>query len=312
MENSTRLSNVRAWRMFMRTFGRLKAVADRALSKTDLKPTQSNILIELNLYPKQTHRQLANSLGMQPGQVSKAVQSLMREELVLREPTRLKNQVSLSLSQAGRIEAEKLDRLVDQAIDKEHADLPPLEQENLARYWVAPEGAAPGTSDAMEIKLRAMKADDVGWLIAQLTDDMPAVPWRERYVAEVASNISRFLTQPTFDRTFLSIACLGTQRAGACLLMIDPDALDARIELLFVARQTRRLGIASQLVEKALKLAKELGYYGVTFSSLEGRRDLDLFLRSCGFKRSQETFVRRDFGRSETMRSYKCSISKLP
>ncbi len=300
-----------AMRLTLRFHSRLMASIDRELAGSQTTLTERRILLELMLFPQQTHRALATSLGMTPSQVSRGVKGLLENEMIISEPATHRKQIFLMLSPAGQKLAEELDGQFDIALTNQYHKLDEEGQHNMLSTTVRAEPNPLWVQRHEQVKLEPMTPKDAAWLFSRLIDTMHDIIARDSYAADLAAIVSSYLKQPTYDLPLRSVAYQGPVRLGACLMRHDADDIHSRIALIFVSPEARRKGVGTQLLGQSLKEAKLLTMSRVTAEIPEHQTDVDALLRKSGFTRLRTSKERFLYGISKKVRNYEYDVGLL-
>ena len=288
--NSKFQTGLPALRLSLRQHARLQAGVERSLAGLEYTLSQCRVLVELLMFPGLTHKQVAISLGAPASQVSRAVKPLLKADLICSEPARKSNQVRLSLTGRGHLVAREIDRMMDAALNEEFKQLSEDEQSNMFIRWNETDPGSEWVNDRSELGLRPLVMSNLGWILKELEPIARRLPYKDRFLVDVADQVVRYMRQPTYDLSpLLAVAHSGPVPFGVCLLRHDPDDVQARIELLYVSPAVRRQGVATKLVRQAIAEAKNLAMTRVTVTTRDERTGLEPFLRALGFKRAAET-----------------------
>ncbi|SAL21609.1 TDP-fucosamine acetyltransferase [Caballeronia telluris] len=287
-----------AVRRFNHFYSRYTRGLQECLRQSAFSMAEVRVLQALVYDPPQTAAQIARSLGLDTGYLSRLLTRFERNGLLVRLPSidDARKHV-LILTKAGRTAFDEigagsivevsatLDRLAEgeraqlmsSMADIERLLSPPVNQER--------------------VRLRSPRRGDFGWIVercAQLASRDNAGPDMETRAASV---VTRFLDSPSHaTQDARPSACWIAEqdhgsRIGAAILMRVSERL-ARIELLFVEPGARRQGLGSRLVDACSRFAVDAGCEQLSCSFDEAHADLRGFVVSRGFAAANEGWQR--------------------
>ena len=114
------------------------------------------------------------------------------------------------------------------------------------------------------IQFRPLALGDAGWIIHRHGVAIaPEFGWGMGFEAMCAQILADFITNfdPASEQSW--IATRGDEILGS-LFLVRADATTAKLRLLYVEKASRGLGLATQLLQRAIAFAREKGYATIT------------------------------------------------
>jgi DNA-binding MarR family transcriptional regulator/GNAT superfamily N-acetyltransferase len=258
-------AQVEALRRFNRFYTRRIGVLEEGLLASPFTLTQARILFELGTRPTLTAGELVEILGLDPGYLSRILQSFVEQSLVARQRSEQdRRRAQLSLTTKGRTAFRELDRKSRRSTSEMLASLTSSQRQRLlgAVTSVQETLSDPGTPREVTITVREHRIGDVGWAIERhgrlYAEEFG---WNSEFEALVATLFARFATNYDPASEHFWIAEVGGERVG-CVFVVrnekDPDA--AQLRCLLVDPRARGLGLGRRLVEECLRFARSAGY----------------------------------------------------
>jgi len=256
---------VAAVRAFNRFYTAKLGVLEQQLLNSPYSLTEARILYELAHRARPTATAIGAELGLDPGYLSRILQSFDESGLISRTASPAdRRQVLLALTAKGRAAIAKLDRA---SHDEVKAMLRSLAAGDAARLQQAmatirrllgePGQPHPAT-------LRPPRPGDIGWVVqshgALYAADYGFDSSFEALVAEIAG---KFLA--TFDRSRERcwIAEIDGAPVGSVFLVRHTDQI-AKLRLLLVDPAGRGQKLGYRLVDECITFARQCGYRGIT------------------------------------------------
>jgi len=262
-DSSGRIAAVRA---FNRFYTRKLGVLDQHLSKSPYSLSEARVLYELAHRDELAAKEIGSELGLDPGYLSRIVQSFEESGLVTRKPLPADRlQFRLSLTAKGRQAFAKLNK----ASQNDVADmLAPLSTDDTRRLTEAMATIEhllePARDQRAPFLLRSHRVGDMGWVASrQGIAYAEEYGWDISYEALVAEICAQFVKSYDPSREHCWIAETGGEPVGSVFLVKSSDKV-AKLRLLMVERKARGLGVGRALVEQCIRAAREKGYSKMT------------------------------------------------
>ena len=282
--------HIAAVRAFNRFYTRKLGVLDQHLGKSPFSLSEARVLYELAHRDALAAKEIGNELGLDPGYLSRIVQSFDEKGLITRRPLPAdRRQYQLSLTAKGRQTFAKLNLNSQNEVAAMLAQLSVSDATRLTQAMAAIEAVLDqGQSQPAAFMLRSHRIGDMGWVISRQGAAYAAdYGWDISYEALVAEICAQFIKTYDAAREHCWIAEVGGEPVGSIFLVKATDEI-AKLRLLQVEKKARGLGIGRALVEQCIQGARERGYSKMTLwtqSILVAARGI---YQSAGFKLVKE------------------------
>jgi DNA-binding MarR family transcriptional regulator/GNAT superfamily N-acetyltransferase len=248
--------------------------------------TEVRVLYELAHRDDPTASEIAQSLALDPGYLSRLLTSFRKRKLVTATPDANDRRHSrLRLTAAGRRAFAPLDR---DARDAVVGLLEPLGVGERARVLDAMRTirrTLDRDAASESFTLREHRPGDMGWIVhrhgALYAEEYG---YDERFEALVAEIVARFIKKLDRKRERCWIAERDGQIVGT-IFVVAKSKTTAKLRLLLVEPSARGLGLGSRLVAEVVRFSRDAGYKRIelwTQSELVAARRL---YEAAGFKR---------------------------
>lgn len=257
---------IQAVRAFNRFYTRKLGVLDQQLMKSPFALSEARVLYEIAHGGGQSAKEIGLLLGLDPGYLSRIVQSFADGGLILREPLSSdRRQYQLTLTAKGRQAFTRLERMSQ---DDVGAMLQPLKSEDrrtlteamatIERLLSVTGGPAPVAT------LRAPRPGDMGWIV----QSHGALYAREYgfnadFEALVADIVGAFLKSHDPARERCWIADIDGRPVGSVFVVDSGDKV-AKLRLLLLDPSARGQGLGQRLVSECITFARACGYRRMT------------------------------------------------
>lgn len=294
------LPRAEAVRHFNRFYTQHIGVLHECLQKSPFSLTEVRVLRELSLGTASTATELARTLGLDSGYLSRLLTSFERRRLITRRQSEADARQSLlAMTPAGHAAYAPLEIA---AIDEVRSVLNALSapgQEQLVDAMRTIERLLDRTPPRGPVSLREPKAGDYGWLVcrqarlfcAEYGSDMGFEVFAAQEIADFARERNR-----DRERAMCWVAEEHQTTVGAAFVAALSDRA-ARMRLLYVEPEARGRGIGTLLVAQSIGFARRAGYETLALTTWgvpgDGRR---VFERA-GFE-CVATDPERRFGRN--------------
>jgi DNA-binding MarR family transcriptional regulator/GNAT superfamily N-acetyltransferase len=281
---------IAAVRAFNRFYTRKLGVLDQRLGKSPFSLSEARVLYELAHRDDLAAKEIGNELGLDPGYLSRIVQSFDEKGLITRKPLPAdRRQYQLSLTAKGRQTFAKLNLGSQNEVAAMLARLSAGDTTRLTRAMATIEDVLePSRSKPAAFMLRSHRVGDMGWVISKQAAAYAAdYNWDISYEALIAEICAQFIKNYDPAREHCWIAEAGGEPIGSVFLVKATDEI-AKLRLLQVEKKARGLGVGRALVEQCIQGARERGYSRMTLwtqSILVAARGI---YQSAGFKLVKE------------------------
>lgn len=290
---------VDAVRRFNRAYTRRIGVLRDDFLKSPYSLAEARVLYELANRKNPTAGEIGAELGLDHGYLSRILRGFHERGLIIKTPSpNDRRQSLLSLTVKGRMAFSPLDQRSHNEVAAMIGKLSMADQNRLVAAMGTIEhmlGETP--SPQIPYVLRPPRPGDMGWIVSRhgaLYGE--EYGWDERLEALTAEIVAAFVRNQDHKRERCWIAERDGENVGSVFLVKETDEV-ARLRLLLVEPNARRLGIGARLVEEALRFARETRYRTIklwTHSVLTAARHV---YERAGFKLI-ESNEHNEFGRT--------------
>ncbi|GAB2704746.1 bifunctional helix-turn-helix transcriptional regulator/GNAT family N-acetyltransferase [Nocardia thraciensis] len=252
--------HIAAVREFNRRYTRLIGVLHEHLVDSEFSLTEGRILFELNHFGPAEVVTLRQSLGLDPGYLSRILSRFESAGLVLRQRSETDGRRQLvRLTERGAAAFADLNERSSHDVAALLASHPPNDRDRLVNAMRTIEHILDGRAGA-PFTIRDPRPGDYGWVIGRNAALYAAeYGWNGDYETLVARIVADFLEtrEPQSERAW--IAEQDGEPVG-CVFCVREDDTTARLRLLLVEPSARGLGVGRALVEECLRFATNAGY----------------------------------------------------
>ncbi len=284
MTDSAALRRAEAVRHFNRFYTKHIGALHERLQKSAFSLTEVRVLHELARGRAQTATVLGRNLGLDSGYLSRLLTSFERRNLITRRPSESDARQSLiALTDEGHAAYEPLDTAAIEEVLSALERLAESSQEQLIGAMKLVERLLDDQPRRGIITLRAPRAGEYGWLVyRQAVLFASEHSWDQSFEGLLAKTVADF----TLNRDPVRGACWIAEQdhsiVGSAMVMAV-SATIARIELLYIEPDMRRLGIGTQLVDECVRFAKRAGYTKLTLATVTTLEESRRLCERAGF-----------------------------
>jgi DNA-binding MarR family transcriptional regulator/GNAT superfamily N-acetyltransferase len=281
-----------AWIAAVRRFNRFYTRHIGVLRKTFLDSPYSlgeaRVLYEMASNRSPTASQIARTLGLDAGYLSRVLRNFEKHGLIERKTSsKDARQSHLALSARGKKAFAPLEARSQQNAGGMLARLTPADQARLIAAMGTIETLLDGKQPAEphgSYVLRAPRPGDFGWIVKRHAElYAEEYRWIEPFEGVCAQIVADFVNKYDSRRERCWIAEIDGENVGTVMVVKD-SANVARLRLLLVDPKARGLGLGARLTEEAIRFARDAGYERITLwthSVLTAARHI---YRKAGFK----------------------------
>ncbi|MDA9504110.1 MarR family transcriptional regulator [Bradyrhizobium sp. CCBAU 11386] len=258
--------HIAAVRAFNRFYTRKLGVLDQHLGRSPFSLSEARVLYELAHRDDLAAKEIGIELGLDPGYLSRIVQSFDEKGLITRRPLPAdRRQYQLSLTAKGRQTFAKLNLSSQNEVAAMLARLSPSDATRLTQAMATIEAVLDQRrSQPAAFMLRSHRVGDMGWVISRQAAAYAAeYNWDISYEALVAEICAQFIKTYDAAREHCWIAEAGGEPIGSIFLVKATNEI-AKLRLLLVEKKARGLGVGRALVEQCIQGARERGYSKMT------------------------------------------------
>jgi len=288
-DNATN-EQIAAVRAFNRFYTRKLGVLDQHLGNSPFSLSEARVIYELAHRDDVSAKEIGNELGLDPGYLSRIVQSFDEKGLITRKPLPAdRRQYQLCLTAKGRQTFATLNLGSQNEVAAMLAPLSADDAKRLTQAMATIEAVLEQRrSQPTAFMLRSHRIGDMGWVVSRQAAAYAAdYNWDISYEALVAEICAQFIKTYDAAREHCWIAEVGGEPVGSIFLVKATNEI-AKLRLLQVEKKARGLGVGRALVEQCIQGARERGYSRMTLwtqSVLVAARGI---YQSAGFKLVKE------------------------
>jgi len=259
---------VGAIRRFNRFYTQKIGVLEESLLQSPFTLGQVRVLYELTHRERPTATELAKTLALDAGYLSRMLRGFERSNLMEKRPSPADGRQSLlSLTELGRRTFLPLDLRAQKEIGAMLKHLSGSEQRQLITAMHTIErllGAGAAAESRTPYILRSHQPGDMGWVVHRHgVLYAQEYGWDERFEALVAEIVAKFVQNYDPKRERCWIAEKDGEIAGSVFLVQESKTI-AKLRLLLVEPSARGLGIGGRLVSECARFARNAGYRKIT------------------------------------------------
>jgi DNA-binding MarR family transcriptional regulator/predicted N-acetyltransferase YhbS len=251
-------------RRFNRFYTSLVGALQDRLLDSDLNLPEVRVLYELANVGKATSSNLAKSLGLDAGYLSRLVSKLEKRHLLERRPDQVDGRAQwLELTRKGKDTFAELDERSQAEVRALLEGVPPSVKAEVLAAAFTIESAFGADQPRAPLVLRGPGPGDLGWVVQRHGAIYAAdFGWYERFEAHVARIVAEFAGGANPAKEACWIADIEGEPVGSVFLLRKDD-LTAQLRLLLVEPRARGRGVGRSLVNECLRFASRKGYRAV-------------------------------------------------
>jgi DNA-binding MarR family transcriptional regulator/GNAT superfamily N-acetyltransferase len=293
-------ADVAAFRRFNRMYTRVIGTLDEGLLGTGFSLAEGRVIYELATRAEPNAKEIAESLGMDSGYLSRLLAKLESAALVNRKPsTRDSRRSDIVLTRQGKSAFAKLNSLSEKQAAKILEELVVADRSRLIQSMKTIEHVLVKTGNSEPpFVLRSHRPGDMGWVVSR-----EGAIYAEEYgfdssfEALVASIVADFLTNFDPQRERCWIAEMEGHPVGHIFLMRHPkSSTTAKLRLFLVESNVRGKGLGHALVGECIQFARKAGYRKITLWTQSELHAAQHIYKTAGFHLMKEE-PHHSFGR---------------
>jgi DNA-binding MarR family transcriptional regulator/GNAT superfamily N-acetyltransferase len=262
-------ARVAAVRRFSRFYTRRLGILQDPFLQTSFSLTEARVLYELAHRDKPTATEIADTLGLDRGYLSRILRGFMERDLVYKTSSREDGRQNLlSLTSRGRMSFAAIDKRSQDDVASILAKIPAGEQDRVVSAMGAIERLLDASHDPERKQpayvLRPPATGEMGWVVARHAAlYAQEYGWGVRFEGLCAEIVAQMIAghDPARDRHL--IADIDGEPVGSVFCVKETDQV-ARLRLLLVEPKARGLGIGARLVDECIRFARDAGYRKMT------------------------------------------------
>lgn len=259
-------SQIAAVRGFSRFYTSKLGIIEPKLLDSPWTLQEARIIYEIAQRPGCTATDLARTLGLDAGFLSRTLQALQRRQIVARKASKADRRASeIALTAKGRAAFAALDSCSRREVASLLGKLDQAERAAVVDAMTVIEHAfEPPAQKRVPFLLRSHRPGDIGWVVSRHgAVYAQEYGWDTSFEALVAEITAQFIKGFDASREHCWIAEIEGQPVGSIFLVKGSDEI-AKLRLLLVDKKARGLGVGRALTEQCIRFARDAGYASIT------------------------------------------------
>lgn len=288
MASAADIAQVRA---FNRFYTRIIGLLDEGMHQTLHTLAEARVIYELGKDGVTTAAQIAATLNMDRGQMSRIMAKLVDQGLVALLPRVGDGRSApVALTPEGRAVSQRFNAMSDEAAARTLLDpFSPFEQRDLIGAMRRIEAILAEPED-LPLVIRPHRVGDIGWLIhRQAVLYHLEQGWNGEFEALIARIYAEFEHAPATQPKSLWVAEQGGEVAGSVFVQAaaGEDGV-AQLRMLYVEPMFRGQGLGRRLVDEAVGFARASGYRRIKLWTQDCLGSARRIYEAAGFSLSHE------------------------
>jgi DNA-binding MarR family transcriptional regulator/N-acetylglutamate synthase-like GNAT family acetyltransferase len=247
---------VAAIRRFNRFYTRQIGALRKGYLDSPFSLAEARVLYELFTHPSLTASDIAGSLDLDPGYLSRVLAAFEKRGLISRTASKHDaRQSHIKLTARGRRAFAPLEK---RSQDHAAAMLKKLDAENQSRLvgaMTSIEALLGAPQPKREYILRGPRHGDFGWIVSRHAElYAEEYDWVAPFEGLCAQIVADYVNNYDPEK----------ERVGCVMLVKDKEPGVARLRLLLVDPKARGLGLGTRLVDECIRFARAAGYTKMT------------------------------------------------
>jgi DNA-binding MarR family transcriptional regulator/GNAT superfamily N-acetyltransferase len=283
---------VASFRQFNRKYTRFLGTLNNRYLQTDFSLAEGRVLYELATRANLQAREVAETLGLDAGYLSRILTNFKKAGLVTRTTARDDRRASnLQITERGRAVVRTLNLRAGKQAAAILKKLSANQRAEFSRALNTVEQIVleqkPGAS---EITLRNHRPGDMGMVVhLEGAGYVEQFGWDMMFEALVSRIVADFLERFDSARERCWIAEMDRRHVGHIFLVQHPEQGDtAKLRLLYVDPAARGKGLGQKLVAECIQFAREAGYRKITLWTQSILTAAHRIYQSAGFRLVRE------------------------
>jgi DNA-binding MarR family transcriptional regulator/GNAT superfamily N-acetyltransferase len=311
-EDATLAQDAAAFRQFNRVYTRFLGTLSEGFLRTEFSLAEGRVIYELaNRRPAAQAREIGETLGLDPGYLSRILTKLEKAGLVTRRTSKRDSRASdLQLTARGRAVFRTLNtRAEEQARDFLQALPPPARTDFTAAVRTMERSVTGKQPPPSSWTLRTHRPGDMGMVVAlEGAGYVEQFGWDGTFESLVARIVADFIDRFNPERERCWIAEMDGRPVGHIFLVQHPEQPDtAKLRLLYVDPSARGLGLGQALVDECVRFARESGYQKIVLWTQSILTAAHRLYQNAGFRLVDEQ-PHHSFGKDLTGQTWELSL----
>jgi DNA-binding MarR family transcriptional regulator/GNAT superfamily N-acetyltransferase len=259
---------VAAFRQFNLDYTRFLGTLNDHYLHTEFSLVEGRVLYELATHSRLQAKEIAESLGLDAGYLSRILAKFTKAGLVTRTTAKDdRRAANLQITEHGRAVVRTLNLRADRQATGVLKKLSAAQRTEFSRALNTVEQIVLDRAPtASSIVLRNHRAGDMGMVVhLEGAGYVEQFGWDNTFEALAARIVADFLERFDSKRERCWIAEMGDRHVGHIFLVQHPEQRDtAKLRLLYVDPAARGMGLGQRLVNECVQFAREAGYKKIT------------------------------------------------
>jgi DNA-binding MarR family transcriptional regulator/GNAT superfamily N-acetyltransferase len=301
---------IQAVRAFNRMYTKVIGVLEERMLSTPYSLTEVRVLFELAHRDSMPVTLLRQTLGLDPGYLSRLLARFESDGLVARERSASDARAQVvALTAAGKDVFGKLDTLSSEQVGELLASLSEQNQRRLVQAMDVIRGQLGDRPRPDTMVLRAPGVGDFGWVIHRHgAVYAQEYGWDASFEGLTARVVADYLDDHDPQREAAWVADLHGEPAG-CVFCVRKDDHTAKLRLLLVEPSARGHGVGSRLVKECVRFARGAGYRAMELWTVDVLVAARRIYQHEGFRLVAEEKARH-FGRELVGQTWRLELSR--
>ncbi len=255
-----------AVRRFNRFYTRQIGVLRKGYLGSPFSLAEARVLYELFRRRSQTASEIAATLDLDQGYLSRVLNAFEKRGLISRTASKQDaRQSHLTLSARGRKAFAPIEKRSESSAGAMLRPLADSDQARLVGAMATIETLLNAPAEKREYVLREPRHGDFGWIVTRHAElYAKEYGWVEPFEGLCAQIVADFVNNYDPKKERCWIAELNGENVGCVMLVKDKQPGVARLRLLLVDPKARGLGLGGRLVDECVKFSRKAGYESVT------------------------------------------------
>ncbi len=289
-----------AFRSFNRAYTRFLGTLNDHYLRTDYSLAEGRVMYELATHHRLQAKEIAETLGLDPGYLSRILRKLERAGLVARTTASGDKRASdLTLTPQGHAAVHILNQRADIQARAVLDKLSATQRVQFEQALNTIESTVLDTRpEAASLVVRTHRPGDMGMVVhLEGTGYIEQFGWDDTFEALVARIVADFIANFDATRERCWVAEMDGVHVGHIFLVRHPEQPHtAKLRLLYVDPAARGMGLGARLVDECVSFARSAGYKKITLWTQSILAAAHRIYQAAGFRLVREE-PHRSFGK---------------
>jgi DNA-binding MarR family transcriptional regulator/GNAT superfamily N-acetyltransferase len=259
-------TRVSAVRRFNRFYTRQIGVLRKQYLGSPFSLAEARVLYELFTHPTRTASEIAASLDLDQGYLSRVLNAFEKRGLISRKVSEKDaRQSHISLTARGRRIFAPINKRSQDDAAQMLKKLVASDQSRLVGAMTTIETLLGAPEQKREYILREPRHGDFGWMVTRHAElYFKEYGWGAPFEGLCAEIVADYVNKHDPKKEACWIAELNGENVGCVMVVKDTEPGVARLRLLLVDPKARGLGVGKRLVDECITFARRAGYRKMT------------------------------------------------